>query len=58
MQSTFSYSQGAVERASSVPIRSKAQPLSSLLANQPCVTGGEGDFSLESYRDKRLYLKL
>jgi hypothetical protein len=33
-------------------------PLSRLLANQPCVTGGEGNFSSESYRDKRLYLKL
>jgi hypothetical protein len=48
----------AVERASSASIRSKAQPLSRLLGNQTCVTGGEGNFSLESYRDQRLYLKL
>jgi hypothetical protein len=50
--------QAAVERASSVPIRDYGPTLSRLLANQSCVTGGEGNFSSESYRDKRLYLKL
>lgn len=39
-------------------LRTKSQTLSRLLANQPCATGGEGNFGSESYRDKRLYLKL